>query len=287
MKAEVGDQLALPRRGRRRRWILLGVVIAAVCALALAGAMAFEARTLRVHPVTFVAPDVPPAFDGLRIAFASDIHQGPFFSLERVRTLVERINALHPDVIVLGGDYFYRGDPSIAPVFAELARFQAPLGVYAVLGNQDVPWADDVRAALATAGIGDLDGTGVWLRRGDARLRLCGLGPVWEDTEHLPAALDGATAQDAVVLLVHDPGWLERVGSPPVDLALAGHTHGGQVTLFGVWAPYTSSRYGQKYRAGLVRSGPVPVFVTTGVGTTVLPLRWFARPEIVLLTLRR
>jgi len=89
------------------------------------------------------------------------------------------------------------------------------------------------------------------------------------------------------VLVTHDPDWIERFGGAPVDLVLAGHTHGGQVTLFGLWAPNTRSRYGQKYRAGLVRSGPVPVWVTTGVGTTVLPLRWFARPEIVLLTLRR
>ena len=150
-----------PPRHRRRLWVLLGVIAAAVCVLALVGSMALEARSLRVHRVTFVDPDVPAAFEGLRIAFASDIHQGPFFSLDRVRTLVERINALHADVIVLGGDYFYRGAPSIAPTFAELARLRAPLGVYAVLGNQDVPWARELQAALAAAGIRDLGGAGV------------------------------------------------------------------------------------------------------------------------------
>jgi len=97
-------------------------------------------------------------------------------------------------------------------------------------------------------------------------------------------ALVGAMALEA--RSDHSPDVAEALGGAPVDLLLAGHTHGGQVTVFGLWAPFVPSRYGQKYRAGLVTGGPVPVFVSTGVGTIVAPLRFFARPEVVLLTLK-
>jgi predicted MPP superfamily phosphohydrolase len=256
--------------------------------LALVGAMLLEARSLRVTPVTFVSADVPAAFDGLRIAFLSDIHHGPFVSRDRVRATVARVNALRPDVVVLGGDYVYQRPSALGPVFAELSRLRAPLGVYGVLGNHD-HWLleSTVRPVMAAAGVHELYDSGVWLRRGSSRLRLCGLSGLSEDHPLLTGALDGATQDDFVILVNHSPDVAEALGNTPVDLVLAGHTHGGQVTVFGLWAPFIPSRYGQKYRAGLVLDAPVPTFVSTGVGSITLPLRFFAPPEVVLITLRR
>jgi predicted MPP superfamily phosphohydrolase len=277
-------RLPVPRR-RRRRWLAAGAFLAG---LALVGAMLLEARSLRVTPVTFVSADVPAAFDGLRIAFLSDIHHGPFVSRDRVRATVARVNALHPDVVVLGGDYVYRRASALGPVFAELSRLHAPLGVYGVLGNHD-HWLleSTVRPVMAASGVRELYDSGVWLRRGDARLRLCGLSGLADGRPVLTGALGGATQDDFVILVNHSPDVAEALGDSPVDLVLAGHTHGGQVAVFGLWAPFIPSRYGQKYRAGLVLDAPVPTLVTTGVGTITLPLRFFAPPEIVLLTLRR
>jgi hypothetical protein len=273
-----------PRR-RRRRWLILAAALLAVAAFAAATLV--EARSLRTRTVAFSSPDLPAAFDGLRVAFVSDVHHGPYFSRERVRNAVARVNALHPDVIVLGGDYVYRSAEFVEPVFAELGRLQAPLGVYAVLGNHD-HWVDPVktRKALAASRIRALDNRGYWLQRGSSRIRLCGVDDLWEGRQDLAAAVDGATTGDFVLLASHNPDFVETLGGEPVDLVLSGHTHGGQVTLFGLWAPAVPSDYGQKYRAGLVLDGPVPAFVTTGVGTTVVPLRLFASPEVVLLTLR-
>ncbi len=252
--------------------------------------MLLEARSLRVNRVTFRSADLPPAFDGLRVAFVSDIHYGSFVSRRRVRATVDRVNALHPDLIVLGGDYIYRKQSAsdIEFVFDELARLRAPLGVYGVLGNHDHALLEvNVAPVMAAAGVKELYDDGVWLRRDGSRLRLSGLSGVAEDRQTVAQALDDATAEDFVLLVDHSPDVAESLGGAPVDLLLAGHTHGGQVTAFGLWAPFVPSRYGQKYRVGLVTDGPVPVFVTTGVGTIVLPLRFFARPEVVLLTLRR
>lgn len=280
---------SLASRRRRRLWpAAVGAVVLAC--LALVGAMVLEARSLRVNRVTFASADVPPAFDGLRVAFVADIHHGSFVSRARVRATVDRVNALHPDLIVLGGDYIYRKESAsdLGAVFDELARLRAPLGVYGVLGNHDHALLEaTVAPVMAAAGIRELYDDGVWLRRDGARLRLSGLSGLTEDRQTVSEALDGATADDFVLLVNHSPDVAEALTGAPVDLLLAGHTHGGQVTVFGLWAPFVPSRYGQKYRAGLVPDAPVPTFVTTGVGTIVAPLRFFARPEIVLLTLRR
>jgi predicted MPP superfamily phosphohydrolase len=275
------------RRARRRRLWILAATLALVAAL-LAGAV-LETRSLRTQRITVRDADLPEPFHGIRVAFVSDIHQGPFVSRERVRRIVDHIGRLRPDLIVLGGDYAYRDSGCIAPVFAELSRLHAPLGVYGVLGNHD-HWldADATRRAMEAAGVRDLDNRGVWLQRNGERLRLCGVDDLWKGRQDLASALGDAAPDDFVLLVSHNPDYAETIGAAPVDLVLSGHTHGGQVTLLGAWAPFLPSDHGQKYRAGLIgnEDGAVRVLVTTGTGMTVVPVRLFARPEVVLLTLQ-
>jgi hypothetical protein len=272
-------------RFSRRQRTLLGLLMATVALSALVG-MALEARSLTVTHVTLEADDLPVALDGVTVAFVSDVHHGPYVSRERVVELVARVNALAPDVIVLGGDYVSRDRAYIGPVFAEFSRLRAPPGVYGVLGNHD-HWegAGETRRRMAEAGIDAIENEGVWLQRGDARLRLGGVGDLWEGDQSLAGALGGAAAEDFVLLVSHNPDYVESLPPQRVDLVLSGHTHGGQVTLFGQWAPIVPSDYGQKYRSGLVE-GPTPVLVSNGIGAVTPPLRFFAPAEIVLLTLR-
>lgn len=278
---------AADRRPSRRR-VRIAALAAIVILAALAATMLLEARSLRTHRFTESDGELPAAFDGLKVAFVSDIHRGPYVSQERMRRVVDQVNALRPDLIVLGGDYAYRDSAAIEQAFAELRRLKAPLGVYGVLGNHD-HWLDAAatRAAMAAAGVHDLDNRGVWLERGGQRLRLCGVDDLWEGRQDLARALGDATAEDFVMLASHNPDYAVQLGDAPVDLVLSGHTHGGQVTLFGLWAPLLPSDHGQMFREGLAQAGDVRILVTTGVGTTLLPLRLFAPPEIVLLTLRR
>ena len=118
-----------------------------------------------------------------------------------------------------------------------------------------------------------------------ARLRICGVGDLWTDRQNLPAALGDATERDAVILLSHNPDFAETLEDRRVGLILSGHTHGGQVVLPGFGAPIVPSRYGQKYLHGLVQGPRSQVFISRGVGTVTPPIRFFCRPEIVLITL--
>jgi hypothetical protein len=259
-------------------------ILAAITAVL--GVALLEARSLHTHHIAIVSADLPASFDGLRVAFIADIHLGPYVSRANVRRMVNEVNALHPDLVILGGDYAYRDAAAIPAAFAELARLRAPLGVYAILGNHDHYLGTTATLqGMAAAGIRDVDNRGVWLTRGGSRLRLGGVDDLWKGAQNLPRAVGDAGEGDFVLLVSHNPDYAERLHGAQVDLVLSGHTHGGQVALPG-WAPILPSNYGQKYRAGIAHTGKTTVLVTTGVGTTVVPLRLFARPEIVLLTLR-
>jgi predicted MPP superfamily phosphohydrolase len=246
-----------------------------------------EAKWLAVNRVTLTVPNLPAAFKGKTAAFLTDLHHGPYVPLPYIRHTVDVANSLHADLILLGGDYPHRGIQYVAPCIHELSRLRAPLGVYAVLGNHDHydGCQPHVSAALRAGCIPELTNRGTWIKADGARLWVCGVGDYWRDTQNLPAALEGTTKEDAVILLSHNPDYVEEIHDPRVGLVLSGHTHGGQVNLPIVGPPVVPSIYGQKYAQGLVEGPVVPVFVSRGIGTIVPPMRLFCRPEIVLITL--
>ena len=224
----------------------------------------------------------------MRILFIADIHHGPWTGLSYVCSVVSVANQLSPDLILLGGDYVHKNRSYIAPCFEVLRALKAPMGVYGVLGNHD-HWqsASETKAAMSASGITELTNTGVWLSKGTGRLRLGGVGDLWEDTQDLPAALGDATASDASILLSHNPDYTENVTDTRVGLILSGHTHGGQIVFPAIGAPFVPSRFGQKYLHGLVKTAHTQVFVSRGLGTLTPPLRFCCRPELNLITLSR
>lgn len=247
-----------------------------------------EPHCLTVSEVRIVDADLPAAFDGLRVAFLTDIHHGPYFSIDRVAHAVNRTNQLQPDVILLGGDYVHRDAAYIEPCFGELARLKAPLGVYGVLGNHD-HWegAVETSESMVRAGIEWINNRSVWVERGNQRIKVGGVGDLWEGTQDLEATIGDASTHDFVVLVSHNPDYVEQLWASKVDLVFSGHTHGGQVTLFGLWAPFVPSDYGQKYRTGVVRTDLTTAVVSNGIGTITPPVRFFAPPQIVLAILER
>jgi predicted MPP superfamily phosphohydrolase len=294
------------RRPRWKRWWVLALAIFVVVA-GIIGYAYGETYRLEVKQFTVTSSQVPAAFDGTRIVFLTDIHRGWFFSQHRVGKLVDRVNAFQPDLVVMGGDYVYANIDYEASCFAELTRLQAPLGRFAVLGNHDYgeygDGADGDRGAdaggsdgnpdptpaiqaIQGAGITLLNNAAVWVEKAGERIRVGGVGDYQEDTpEYLPT-VDGTGTGDFIILISHNPDYAEELPIGAVDLVLSGHTHGGQVTFFGLWAPYLPSEYGQKYRSGLVVTEATTVIVSSGVGTIFPPLRLFARPQIVEITLR-
>jgi predicted MPP superfamily phosphohydrolase len=246
-----------------------------------------EAKWLGVNRVTLAVPNLPAPFKGKTIAFMADFHHGPWVPLSYVREAVDMANALKPDLIALGGDYPHRGLAFVEPCIHELSRLHAPLGVYAILGNHDHydGIQPHVSGALREVRIPELTNRGRWIEADGARLWLCGVGDYWQDFQDLPAALDGTTKDDAIILLSHNPDYVEEIQDPRVGLVLAGHTHGGQVNLPIIGPPVVPSLYGQKYTQGYVRGPVAPVYVSRGIGTIIPPIRLCCRPEIVLVTL--
>jgi uncharacterized protein len=251
-----------------------------------------ESRAIEDKSYTVTSADIPREFDGLTIVLLTDIHESWFFSEDRVRDVVARVNSLDPDLVLLGGDYVDRNIADEYTCFSALAELKAPLGVYAVTGNHDYDESDDgtnsaatITAASTEAGIELLDNRGMWLEKDGTRIRLGGVADLQEGDPDVGPALEGTSPEDFVLLLSHHPDFAETLAPDSVDLMLSGHTHGGQITLFGLWAPMVPSDYGQKYRSGEVTNGSTTVIVSNGVGSTVLPVRLFARPQLVIITL--
>jgi predicted MPP superfamily phosphohydrolase len=245
-----------------------------------------EAKWCGLTRRTIALPNLPSAFRGIRIALLADVHHGPFVPLAYIRQVVAMTNALDPDIVILAGDYVHQHRKYIAPGIEELGKLRARLGRFAVRGNHDNCRFESLsQAALADARLPDLNNTGVWLEHGKGRLRICGVGDLWTDWQDLKRALDDATERDAVLLLSHNPDYVETIRDRRVGLVLSGHTHGGQVVVPGLGAPIVPSRYGQKYLYGLVQGPCCRVFVTRGVGTISPPVRFLCRPEVALITL--
>ena len=249
----------------------------------------YLANQLDVCRETFVSDQLPAAFDGLTVAFAADIHYGQFFSEERVRALAEKLNGLKPDVLVLGGDYGEDSDGALA--FWKLRPgFAAGRLMAGVLGNHDrtLPESnkEKIMDAMRENGVMPLCNDAVLLRKDGHTLALAGIDDYYNGAPD--AEKTAALCRDAefTLFLSHTPDALPDIKRPFYQLALCGHTHGGQVAVLG-HALHSSSDYGSKYLSGWYRIGGARVFVTNGVGTSALPVRLGARPQIHLITLKR
>ncbi|MDD3190682.1 MAG: metallophosphoesterase [Candidatus Pacebacteria bacterium] len=266
-----------------KRFIKILLIFILVCFLySLVEPYLIEEQTIIIQD-----SDIPQNFSGKKIVFVSDIHHGRFFDRDRVADIVARINRQNPDLIILGGDYIYGDTKYIEPCFEELSKLEAPLGVYAVTGNHD-EW-ENYRLTLASmkkAGITILGNDAEWIEVGDEKIRLNGIG--WSSPlEKNEAFLDGIASKEFSVLVAHDPGLAEELEMDNIDLMLSGHNHGGQMTLFGLWAFYLPSGYGQKYLTGIIEKGDTKILVSNGIGNTFVPMRFFARPQINIVILKK
>jgi predicted MPP superfamily phosphohydrolase len=268
------------------------VRIALVVGLALLlWATVVEPNRLVWKRVTIHVPASKDAPRRLLVAALADVHTGsPWLGLERLGRIVAAVNAQKPDLVVLLGDYVIHGVPGghfVAPdeTARILGRLQARLGVYAVLGNHD-EWLDTglVEKALEGAGIPVLVNTARLVPDGTQRFWVAGVADLWTGRPDIEGALRGVPPEAMVLLLTHNPDVFPRVPAR-VALTLAGHTHGGQVRLPLLGAPVVPSSFDQRYAAGLVRENGRQLFVTSGLGMSLLPVRFGVPPEVALLSL--
>jgi hypothetical protein len=260
------------------------------CLLLAAWAFVIEPNRLTVNEVTINLKDWPPAFERLRIALISDLHVGsPYIDSAKLQRVVETTNATQPDLILLAGDFMVTSgkESTVEPeIIAEgLKNLQARFGVFAVLGNHDW-WYDGerVRAALSRVGIRVLENDVARIEYEGHTLWLAGIADAWTRKPDIAGTLQKVADDGPIIALTHNPDIFPDIPAR-VALTLAGHTHGGQVSIPFVGRPQVPSQYGERYAIGHVEEGNRHLFVTPGVGTSILAVRFRVPPEISILTL--
>ena len=243
-------------------------------------------RHLRVHARAW-----PVGLAPMRLVLLSDLHVAtPGDSPAHLAHVVAQVNALAPDLVLIAGDFLSTGEllAAAAPLqssTAPLAGVRARLGTIAVLGNHDygAGRAPRVTAALRHEGVTLLDNDAV--RRGP--LAIVGVSDANTNHDRVPAAIDrGRAIGGLAVMLTHSPDAIPKLPAG-VDLALAGHTHCGQVTLPWIGAVTTGSHWGQRYACGVVREGDRTSVITAGLGTSNLPIRLGAAPDLWVIDVGR
>jgi len=275
-----------PKRLQLNIWSVIRYALILVSVLIIYAYI--EPHLLMVKRVEIVDEDIPQAFVGKKIAFLTDIHYGPYFTDKEVERLVKKTNQLEPDIIILGGDYTDPNLHLVSPVFEKLKNLKAKYGIYAVLGNHDY-WKEGnfTTHAIKDAGITLLDNKSEWVEIDGERIKIGGIEDMWYGEPNYRATVQDVKREDFVILVSHNPDFAEKIISKKVDLMLGGHHHGGQGTIFGLYAPVIYSKYGQKYRYGWVEKDDMKIFVSKGIGTIGTPIRFFAMPEIVVVELKK
>jgi len=241
----------------------------------------------RIKKYEFAHTDVPAAFDGFRIGFLSDFHYKSLFTGKRLKKLVKTVNKLQTDIVLLGGDY-HEGCKYVPELFSNLSEVKSKHGMVAILGNNDYEACyDEIVSAMRKNKIRLLEHQLDTITQNGEHIYIAGVRNPFDLKVNRRSPTLDLSSDDFVILLVHTPDYVEDVPIINTDLALAGHTHGGQVTIFGLYAQVIPSHYGQRFRTGLkYNSDHIPVIITNGIGTSRKKVRMFAPSEIVLITLK-
>ena len=256
----------------------------------LLGVWAFwwEPHRFRVREVPLELPDWPPALAGLRVALLADLHVGsPYNDVDKLREIIRRTNEAHPDLICLLGDYVKGRIPGhwVNPktIARELGRLQAPLGVFAVMGNHDYWYGvENVIQAFRNSGIKVMEDQAERVTFRGAGFWIGGLSDFREGRHDVRGTLRQVTDSAPVILITHNPDIFPEIPAR-VSLLLAGHTHGGQVVFPFIGALVVPSIYDNRYLNGHIEERGQHLFVASGTGMSYLPVRFLVPPEVTIL----
>jgi uncharacterized protein len=290
--------LAPSSPGRRRFLEQAAVTVSATPFVASAYGLLYGRLDLEITHQRVVIHRLPKALEGFRIAHLSDFHISPFTPAERIRRFATITNELKPDLVALTGDYIAWDAETQRDVVQALAALRAPCGVFGCLGNHDYETGIEASIAhlFAGEGIRILRQERAPVQREGETFNLIGIDYerlLSSDQDHpghkVERYLEGCeklVAPDLVnVLLSHNPNVFDRAAEMGIDLTLAGHTHGGQLSLEFIHRGLSLSRTATPYVSGLYQKPGGQLYVNRGIGTTGFPIRVGARPEVTLLEL--
>jgi len=245
-------------------------------------ALTFD-RIIQYKEVSFYSPDVPIEMNGYRIAFVADTHN----ISEKVLTgVAEELNGRQIDLLILGGDFSPYGNEPRQSIEI-LSRTVTTDGIFGVEGNHDN--YIDLFAAMEEHSVTPLSNSGIYIRD---KFYLAGVEDLWNRSPCIESATEGSNPGDFILLISHNPDVTMQQDTSNISLVLSGHTHGGQITFFGIWAPYFTIRksitdYGQRFASGWASSlDGTPVYVSNGTAIRYFHVpRVFAKPQVILITL--
>lgn len=248
-----------------------------------------EPEALTVETVQVKLARLPRAFDGMTIVHLSDLHHGPYVSLNQIERAVALANQAQPDVVVITGDFIGMSARYMKPCVQALMKLEARSGIYAVFGNHDyvLGYVEQSLATIKASAIQLLRNQSARLRVGAEQIALVGVDDVWMKLADVKRALKGLPEELCKIALVHEPDYADVVAKEKVDLQLSGHSHGGQVKIPG-WGPLILPRFAEKYFEGLNRVGDLlQVYTTRGVGLVKPAVRFNCPPEVTVIKLAR
>ena len=285
-------------RRPQRRHFPFKKLLWCLAALLLAAYPFFEATILTVEEHTRDVTDLPANLKNLKIVFASDIHQCAWFSQSRVNELIGTINGLNADIVILGGDYANDSDSAIE-FFRTAPALYARLGVFGVLGNHDRTEPESnlglLMAEMKNYGCLPLVNTVSRMKLGQTYIYVAGVDDYYNGSPDVAGVASQVSSKDFVIFAGHSPDLMPDVLSAKssdgdnhwFDLALFGHTHGGQINLLG-YTPFKSllPEVGSRYMSGWLEESRAAILVSNGVGTSGAPVCLFAPPQVHLITLK-
>ncbi|AFU14312.1 Ser/Thr protein phosphatase [Bacillus thuringiensis MC28] len=242
------------------------------------------------------APTIPKEFNNKKILQFSDVHLGPEFTLKQLENLVEKMNELHPDIVVFTGDLIdkfgsYSAEKDEAKVI--LQKINAPLGKYAVFGNHDRGGGGSVfyKKYMEEAGFSVLVNEVQKIEVGNGKyITISGLDDFLLGKPQIAATLKHVRQQDFNMLLVHEPDVVDKVACYPVDFQVSGHSHGGQVQIPFI-GPLITTKLAESYVEGMYelegKNKPLHLYVNRGIGTTRMPVRFWSVPELSVFVLKQ
>jgi uncharacterized protein len=281
----------------RRQFLYTGAA-AVACVAAFGTDGYFESYRLQLKKIEIPLRRLPHQFDGFTIVQLSDFHYEEEFSAFPIRRSVELVNSLHPDLVVFTGDFvtapmfrFGRHAALVAanavfPCAAVLSGIKARMGSFAILGNHDA-YSNPalVESGLRSHGIPLLKNSRVPIERGGGRFWLAGVDDALEGQPDLAAAIAKIPPGETIILLAHEPDFADEAALTPVDLQLSGHSHGGQIWIPGVGAPWLPP-LARNYPRGFYKIENMVLYTNVGIGTIRAPIRINCIPEVTHITLR-